>query len=104
MGPRSAQSMIWRWIWGTWSCTILVSVTFHFPLPSFSMTSLRTSSDLSVEGSLDAVVETIRIATLRGASVMAEIATMWYVLRKLISKGNLRNRLIIKDVQPLRGS
>lgn len=58
----SVQVVILRWISKTSSLTILVSDTSHLPPPSWAKTSFRIPADRSADGSLEAVVDTTRIA------------------------------------------
>lgn len=73
LGP-SAQSMMFLCMSKTLSDTMRSSTTSHRPPPSCISTSRRTVAEASADGSLAAVVETMRIAALNGPSMMSDEA------------------------------
>lgn len=73
VGP-SAQSMMFLCMSKTLSDTMRSSTTSHRPPPSCISTSRKTVAEASADGSLAAVVETMRIAALNGPSMVADEA------------------------------
>lgn len=70
-GP-SVQSQMERWISNTLSGTILITAVPQLFDPSAEMTVVSVSPTLSVDGSCEAVSETIKIAALRVLSAIVE--------------------------------
>jgi hypothetical protein len=82
----SLQLLITFWIASTLSGTISVSATSHWSLPESPKTFLRIGIHLSVEGSWNAVSDTIRMAAFSFGCVVLMLVIKVTLLVELLSR------------------